>query len=99
MTDRRRVPRDGPDRRQKKSFAGEQAPPVQGTVRPRLFWSKAGLVACAEHAPRRDSAEWTDDRWREIGDRELLKRGLQLQCSDCASDHRSRVRAIKTQKS
>jgi CheY-like chemotaxis protein len=46
-----------------------------------LFWSRKGEIACAQHAPLRESSQWMDDGWQEI--QEVAGRRVKYQCQVC----------------
>jgi hypothetical protein len=50
-------------------------------VVPGLYWSTRGEIACAKHAPERDSERWVQEEWREI----TALRGAtpEYQCQHC----------------
>ena len=56
---------------------------------PMLFWSKRGEVACAEHAPAKDSPEWVSEKWRSILPSD--HRRVPFQCQHCSGRPHRRV--------
>lgn len=46
-----------------------------------LFWSKRGEIACAEHAPERQSSRWSLEGWQELP--ALEGRRITYQCQHC----------------
>jgi two-component system chemotaxis response regulator CheY len=55
------------------------------TVTSRLFWSRRGEIACAEHAPDPDSARWRDERWAPTPPPADTHR-IAYQCQHCPGD-------------
>jgi CheY-like chemotaxis protein len=50
-------------------------------VQAALFWSRKGEIACAQHVPPRDGAQWADDGWQEVPD--VAGRRVKYQCQVC----------------
>ncbi len=48
-----------------------------------LAWSRRGEVACADHAPERDSERWQAESWRVMPS-EVAHGRIQYQCQHCA---------------
>src|ERR1043165_2580409 len=46
-----------------------------------LFWSRRGDIACAQHAPLRESPQWIDEGWQGI--QEVAGRRVKYQCQVC----------------
>jgi CheY-like chemotaxis protein len=46
-----------------------------------LFWSRKGEIACAQHAPASDAAQWQDEGWQEI--QPVAGRRIKYQCQIC----------------
>lgn len=51
----------------------------------RLFWSRRGEIACAQHAPEADSNRWRDERWAPIPPPPDTHR-IVYQCQHCPGD-------------
>lgn len=47
----------------------------------RLFWSRKGEIACAQHAPALDASQWHDEGWQAIPD--VAGRRVKYQCQVC----------------
>jgi two-component system, chemotaxis family, chemotaxis protein CheY len=56
------------------------ASPVAATSR--LFWSRHGEIACAQHAPEPDSHRWREERWAPIRPAADTHR-IVYQCQHC----------------
>jgi hypothetical protein len=68
-------------------------PPVPFAYATRLFWSGAGEVACAKHAPQPSSAQWSASRWQPVPDA-LTRR---YQCEHCyGRAYRPEPRLVRT---
>lgn len=64
----------------------QQSPVHRTTTMPsRLFWSRRGEIACAEHAPEADSHRWRDERWAPIPPAPDSHR-IVYQCQYCPGD-------------
>ena len=57
-----------------------------------LYWSKAGIVACAEHAPDIHDLRWTTEQWEPLPESAQGVQGLDYCCPQCDSEHRFETR-------
>jgi CheY-like chemotaxis protein len=50
-----------------------------------LFWSRHGEIACALHAPSRDTSRWQEEGWSAI---RRAQARVMYQCQHCSGDRR-----------